>query len=126
MRLHGQLALSALAAGCLLALVAAAETEEKTNPYTGNAEAIAQGAKLYKRFNCYACHGMAGGGGMGPSISDDEWKEGSGSDASLMRQLMEGRAAMPPFAGIIGEDDAWKLIAFVRSLYKGDPRKVIW
>jgi cytochrome c oxidase cbb3-type subunit 3 len=126
MRYYGRFAVSSLAVVCLIALVAAAETEDKTNPYTGDTEAIAQGAKLYKRFNCYACHGMAGGGGMGPSISDDDWKEGSGSDASLMRQLMEGRAAMPPFAGIIGEDDAWKVIAFVRTLYKGDPAKVTW
>lgn len=118
--------MGSFAAVCLIALVAGAETEEKTNPYTNDAEAIAEGENLYKRFNCYACHGMAGGGGMGPSLSDDQWKEGSGTDANLMRQLMEGRAAMPPFAGIIEEDEAWKVIAFVRTLYKGDPEKITW
>ena len=26
----------------------------------------------------------------------------------------------------VEEDDAWKVIAFVRTLYKGDPAKVAW
>ena len=113
--------------GLSLALGLAATAEEPVkNPYTGNAEAIAEGAKLFKRLNCFACHGAAGGGGMGPSLSDDQWQLGNGDDASLLLQVMEGRAAMPAYSGVIGEDEAWKVIAFVRTLYKGDPEKVTW
>jgi mono/diheme cytochrome c family protein len=99
---------------------------QKLNPYTGNAEAIAEGEQLYKMLNCYGCHGMQGGGGMGPNITDDEWKEGDGSDALLLAQLMEGRANMPSYKDVIDQDQAWKLIAFVRTLYKGDPAKINW
>ena len=63
---------------------------------------------------------------MGPNITDEDWKEGDGSDASLFTQLMEGRAKMPAFGDVIDRDMAWKLIAYVRTLYKGDPTTVRW
>src|SRR5215470_8513437 len=99
---------------------------QKLNPYTGKAEAIAEGQELYKKFNCYACHGMAGGGGMGPNLTDEAWQTGDGSDASLQTQIKEGKGAMPPFKSLLTDDQVWKLIAFVRSLYKGSPEKVRW
>jgi mono/diheme cytochrome c family protein len=34
-----------------------ATAPQKLNPYTGKAEAIAEGQQLYKKFNCYGCHG---------------------------------------------------------------------
>ncbi len=97
-----------------------------SNPYTGDAVAIDTGAKLYKKLNCYACHGAAGGGGMGPDLTDAQWKTGDGSDADLLTQVLEGRAAMPPYKNVIGEEEAWQLIAFIRTLYKGDPAKKTW
>jgi cytochrome c oxidase cbb3-type subunit 3 len=98
----------------------------KLNPYTGKADAIAEGEALYKKFNCYACHGMSGGGGMGPNLTDDAWQTGDGSDASLQTQIKEGKGAMPPYKSLLTDDQVWKLIAFVRSLYKGSPEKVRW
>jgi mono/diheme cytochrome c family protein len=98
----------------------------KLNPYTGNADAIAEGQVLYKKFNCYACHGQAGGGGMGPNLTDETWQTGDGSDASLQVQIKEGKGAMPPFKSLLNDDQVWKLIAFVRSLYKGSAEQVRW
>jgi mono/diheme cytochrome c family protein len=98
----------------------------KLNPYTGNAEAIAEGQQLYKDLNCYGCHGMRGGGGMGPNLTDETWQTGDGSDASLLAQIREGKGKMPAFKDVVTDDQAWKLIAFVRSLYKGDPETVKW
>ena len=98
----------------------------KKNPYTGNAAAIAEGKELYKKMNCYGCHGMQGGGGMGPSLIDETWKTGNGSDLSLLEQIREGKAQMPPFKTVVNDDQAWKLIAYIRSLYKGDPTKITW
>ena len=98
----------------------------KKNPYTGNAAAIAEGKELYKKMNCYGCHGMQGGGGMGPSLIDETWKTGNGSDLSLLEQIQEGKAQMPPFKTVVNDDQAWKLIAYIRSLYKGDPTKITW
>jgi mono/diheme cytochrome c family protein len=99
---------------------------QKLNPYTGKAEAIAEGQELFKKFNCYACHGMAGGGGMGPNLTDETWQTGDGSDANLQVQIKEGKGNMPPFKSLLTDDQVWKLIAFVRSLYKGSPEKVRW
>ena len=36
-----------------------------SNPFTGNAFAIAEGGRLYQWFNCVGCHSN-GGGGIGP------------------------------------------------------------
>jgi len=99
---------------------------QKLNPYTGKAEAITEGQQLYKKFNCYGCHGMQGGGGMGPNLTDETWQAGDGSDSSLLSQVRDGKGQMPPFKTLMNDDQAWKLIAFVRSLYKGDPKKANW
>jgi cytochrome c(L) len=98
----------------------------KKNPYTGNAAAIAEGKELYKKMNCYGCHGMQGGGGMGPSLIDATWKVGDGSDLNLLDQIRNGKGQMPPYKTMVNDDQAWKLIAFIRSLYKGDPTKIKW
>ena len=96
------------------------------NPFTGDPRAIAEGKEYYKMLNCYGCHGMRGGGGMGPSINDAKWSVGRGTDADMMQQIMEGRGKMPSFKDSIEPEQAWKIIAYVRSLYTGRPEKVTW
>ena len=103
-----------------------ATAPQKLNPYTGKAEAIAEGQQLYKKFNCYGCHGMQGGGGMGPNLTDETWQTGDGSDLNLMSQVRDGKGQMPPFKMMMTDDQAWKVIAFIRTLYKGDPKKANW
>ena len=98
----------------------------KRNPYTGEPDAIREGEELYKLLNCYSCHGLRGGGGMGPDLTDEEWKEGTGSDTRVMGQIMTGRNKMPGYDGVISEEEAWKVIAYVRTLYKGDPATIEW
>src|SRR5690242_1949268 len=39
-----------------------------TNPYAGNTQRIAEGAKLFVAYNCLDCHGGDGSGAMGPSL----------------------------------------------------------
>ncbi len=99
---------------------------EKLNPYTNDEKAIAEGEELYKMLNCYSCHGLRGGGGMGPNLTDDQWKEGTGSDERVMSQVMTGRNKMPGYAEVITEEEAWKVIAYVRRLYKGDESTIEW
>ena len=96
------------------------------NPYTGKLAAIAEGKELFKKMNCYGCHGMQGGGGMGPSLIDATWKAGTGTDLNLLDQIRNGKGQMPPYKAMVNDDQAWKLIAFIRSLYKGDPKKIAW
>jgi cytochrome c(L) len=101
---------------------------QKLNPYTGDAAAIQQGRTLYLQNGCSGCHGVGGGGGMGPAILDDEWKFGS-DDATLFK-LIKGEVpqqTMPAaLGGVLKEEEIWKILAYVRSLYKGDPGKIDW
>ena len=100
---------------------------KKLNPYTGNEEAIKEGKKLFVTYGCSGCHGLGGGGGMGHPLIDDVWKFG-GDDATLMR-LIKGEvpdSTMPKFGQTLTEDQIWKLIAYVRSLYQGDPALIQW
>jgi cytochrome c(L) len=116
--------------GAHLSMVAAEEPAkpEKLNPYTGNAEAIQEGRTLFLQNGCSACHGAGGGGGMGPALLDDEWK--FGSDDLTLFKLIKGeipQQTMPAaFGSVLKDDEIWKIIAFIRSLYQGDPNKINW
>src|SRR5689334_16959531 len=41
-----------------------------TNPYAGDTQRAAEGAKLFVSYNCMDCHGADGSGAMGPSLQD--------------------------------------------------------
>jgi mxaJ protein len=106
---------------------AAASGSKKLNPFTGNPEAIAAGKTLFVQNNCQGCHGGGGGGGMGPSVIDDDWKFGSNDD--IIFKLITGEiadATMPKVYGTLDKDEVWKMIAFIRSVYVGDPAKIDW
>ena len=113
-----------------LSIVAAEEPAkpEKLNPYIGNAEAIQEGRPLFLQNGCSACHGAGGGGGMCPALLDDEWK--FGSDDLTLFKLIKGeipQQTMPAaFGSVLKDDEIWKIIAFIRSLYHGDPNKINW
>jgi mono/diheme cytochrome c family protein len=104
---------------------------KKLNPYTGKAGALTEGRALYVRYGCSACHGVGGGGGMGPSLIKDRgpaWKFGSSDEA--LYKLVKGeipQATMPKALGqAMNDDEIWKVIAYVRSLYGGDQTRVNW
>jgi cytochrome c(L) len=124
----GLLVMGLLGTQCIMVAAEESAKPKKLNPYTGNAEAIQQGRTLYLQHGCAACHGAGGGGGMGPALLDDEWKFGS-DDLTLVK-LIKGeipQQTMPAaFGGVLNEDEIWKILAFIRSLYQGDPNKVDW
>jgi mono/diheme cytochrome c family protein len=111
------------------------------NPYTGQADKIAAGHELFMSYGCSGCHGGTGGGGMCPQINGDVWFYGL-EDDTLYRLIVLGSVdlqkagfdrlggpglQMPPMGGIIKTDDElWKIIAWIRSIYAGDPKKKTW
>ena len=101
---------------------------KKLNPFTGNPEAITAGRNLYFLYGCNGCHGGTGGGGMGRPLTDDEWT--FGSDDETLFKLIRGQIpeqTMPAvFGKVMTEEETWKVLAFIRSLYKGDPSRVNW
>ena len=87
-----------------------------TNPYAGDALALAEGRRLFVSYNCAGCHGDHGGGGMGPSLRDVDWMYGS-SDGHVFASIAQGRAhGMPAWGTRLPADHIWKLAAYVKSL----------
>jgi cytochrome c oxidase cbb3-type subunit 3 len=89
--------------------------------YDENAFSVAQGKRLYRWYNCNGCHAQ-GGGGMGPALTDDQWRYGS-EPAQIFATIVQGRPnGMPSFGGHLSEDQVWQLTAYVRSM-SGQLRK---
>lgn len=106
-----------LLAGCQRELgdrkVDAVKAADRGAEFDGNAVHIAEGQRLYGRMSCSGCHTP---GGMGPSLVDDEWRYG-GSIGQVASTILDGRpGGMPAFRNRIGEEQAWQLAAFIRSL----------
>lgn len=89
------------------------------NPYAGNANAVATGAKLFISYNCLDCHGADGSGAMGPSLADGRWHFG-GEDSQLFESIYQGRPeGMPAWGSTIAPDQIWMLVSYVKSLNGG-------
>jgi cytochrome c oxidase cbb3-type subunit 3 len=87
-----------------------------TNPYEQSAYAVAEGKRLYSAYNCAGCHAVAGGGAIGPALSDAEWIYGSHPD-QIYATIVQGRGnGMPAFGGKIPDYQVRELSAYVRSL----------
>jgi cytochrome c oxidase cbb3-type subunit III len=100
---------------------------DRPGPYAGNAVAMVEGRRLFVRFNCSGCHGGRGGGGMGPSLRDQDWIYGS-SDSEIFDSIAQGRAhGMPAWGTRLPADQIWKLVAYIDSMRTPDepdaPRK---
>jgi len=90
-------------------------TEPQAAAYYDNADAVNQGKRLFQQYNCSGCH-SSGGGGMGPSLMDDQWIYG-GRLEQIHQTLVEGRPnGMPAWGGKVPEPQLWQLAAYVRSL----------
>jgi len=86
------------------------------NPFEGKPEAIKEGEKIFDA-KCSECH-MDGTGGAGPNLTDDTWLYG-GSDAEVFETISYGRkGGMPSWKSELSKDDIWKVIAFIRSIYR--------
>jgi mono/diheme cytochrome c family protein len=97
------------------------------NPFAGNPQAVKEGRTLYMTHGCSGCHGLLGGGGMGKPILDDTWA--FGSDDETLFKLTRGelpQQTMPKSEIGLTDEQVWKVLAYVRSLYKGDPSLINW
>jgi cytochrome c oxidase cbb3-type subunit 3 len=93
-------------------------------PFQDNRWAVAEGKRLYEWFNCSGCHSPGGGGGMGPSFMDAQWRYGD-APASVFAAIVEGRPqGMPSYRDRVQPPDVWKLVAYVRTLGRLTPKDV--
>jgi len=97
------------------------------NPYNGNEEAIKKGESLYMT-GCSGCHGHEAEGKLGPGLADDYWTyPRNATDQGLFELLFGGANGMmgPQYVNF-STDDMLHIMAFIRHIYKGDPKKAEW
>jgi len=124
------------AKGSPLALAQTAKVGTLVNPYQAKEDAHDQaladeGHKLFSNYGCPGCHGLGGGGGMCPPITNGVWIYGDSDDTlfrlvalgsidlqkqGYSRQAIENVVApMPSFGNIIKtDDDLWNIITWVK------------
>jgi cytochrome c-L len=104
--------------------------ESGKNPYYQDRQAIADGFKLARASACTHCHGEGLGGLIGPSLTNGNWRHvRNGTDRGMFETLYFGTGAgMAAWgkSGSLTEDEILKIMAFVRSKYRGDPKSITW
>ncbi len=83
--------------------------------------AAGEGRRQYLRLNCYGCHGMRAGGGMGPSIVGAELRD-------LTEVVNEGAdRGMPSYHKYLSATDVSNIAAYLRTIgSKSEPRFDHW
>jgi cytochrome c oxidase cbb3-type subunit 3 len=93
-----------------------AERAPARNPLADDPNAANDGRRLYAWMNCAGCHGVLGGGGIGPPLRDAEWIYGNDA-ASLFQTVAQGRPnGMPAFGAKLPDEQIWRIVAYVESL----------
>ncbi|MBI3960627.1 MAG: cytochrome c [Chloroflexi bacterium] len=104
-----------------------AEAMAVENPVTVTAESIAAGAATYTQY-CAVCHGNEGkGDGPGAAALNPKPADFSAehvqvlSDGGLFWFISNGvpDSAMPPWGGILSEEQRWEVVNFLRT-FKGE------
>jgi cytochrome c-L len=101
--------------------------ETGKNPYNGDAEAVKKGHDLFMTA-CSGCHGHEAEGKLGPGLADDYWTyPANATDKGLFELLFGGANGMmgPQYVNL-NTDDMLLIMAWIRDIYKGDPKKAKW
>lgn len=92
------------------------------NPVPTDETSIAAGRVLFRQ-QCWACHGATGKGDGAAAISLEPRPSdltlpmmSKHSDGALFWKISEGRAPMPSFAKLLGDDDRWRIVVYMRTL----------
>ena len=95
---------------------APAITASTANPLASVQTAVAEGKKLFGALNCAGCHGYDAAGGMGPDLTDTEWRYG-GTPIDIYKSIYEGRPqGMPAWGNALPPQSIWQLVAYLQSL----------
>jgi cytochrome c oxidase cbb3-type subunit 3 len=86
------------------------------NPLAKDPDAAQRGMRDFDAFNCSGCHAPNGGGGMGPSLSNDKWIYRA-SAANIYLSIVQGRSAgMPAFGAMLPDRTVWELVAYIQGI----------
>ncbi|WP_031432541.1 cytochrome c(L), periplasmic [Methylomarinum vadi] len=101
--------------------------ETGKNPYNSDDAAIEEGHSLFLT-GCSGCHGHEAEGKLGPGLADDYWTYPRGlTDQGLFEILFGGANGMmgPQYVNF-NTDEMLRIMAWLRSIYQGDPKKAKW
>ncbi len=88
--------------------------EKKENPFPDDVGGqIFQGNKIVN-VKCSGCHGALGGGGMSAPKLLDYVKNASSEE--FVETVIKGRGGMPPFDGLLKEDEVLQIIDWLKKL----------
>ncbi len=98
--------------------------EDGSNPFRGDAEAIAAGEKTFAA-TCAVCHGKDMGGLVGPSLVDNVWLHGN-TDEKVFDVVMNGvdadnllqdppKGPMPAHNQSVGAKRVLEVLAYIAS-----------
>lgn len=101
--------------------------ENGKNPYNGDKAAVEKGHSLYLT-GCSGCHGHEAEGKLGPGLADDYWTyPRNATDQGLFELLFGGaNGMMGPQSLNFNNDELLQIMAWIRDVYKGDPKKAKW
>jgi putative heme-binding domain-containing protein len=99
-----------LAVGAALAQ----EPHSEANPYANDPAAVSAGGDLY-RLMCTPCHLGGGQTGRAPNLAAGNFSAGN-RDEDLYRVIFNGQRTMPAYGPSLGQDNIWKLVAYIRSI----------
>jgi len=86
------------------------------NPLANDPDAVERGMRDFQRFNCVGCHAPNGGGGMGPSLSNDKWIYRA-TPANIYLTILQGRPnGMPAWGTMLPDKIIWELVAYIGSI----------
>jgi mono/diheme cytochrome c family protein len=97
------------------------EAVARKNPVKANAASISRGKQLFQA-NCATCHGASGRGdgpvgkALDPKPADLTAMAGHHSDGDYAWKIANGRGAMPPWKGVLDDQQIWDVVNFVQSL----------
>ena len=87
--------------------------DKPKHPFIGDPGAIQAGQKLFAN-GCAVCHGVEGQGGRGPNLRERVFWHPL-DEETLYKSIQKGIGGEMPAANL-GEDDTWRVVAYVRSL----------
>lgn len=84
---------------------------------------LLNGAVVYNG-KCASCHAPDGGGIIGPNLTDNSWKSGSGKLSEIANLVSKGvvEKGMPAWGALLSEDELKQVSVFVHSLKGKTPK----
>jgi cytochrome c oxidase cbb3-type subunit 3 len=95
---------------------AAAPRLQINTPKLDDPAAARRGMTYFNAMNCVGCHAPNGGGGMGPSLSNNMFIYGAAPE-NLFLSIYQGRPnGMPAWGNMFPPEVIWDIVAYIRNL----------